>query len=45
MAHSFVRKLKREGYDVTLVKIEKVGHKLSKQAIQETIEFLRWVNK
>ncbi len=44
-AHSFAYKLKREDYDVTVVKIEKVGHKLSKQAIQETIEFIRRVRE
>ena len=44
-AHKFARKLRLENYDVTLIPIEKVGHRLSKQAIQETIEFLRRVNK
>ena len=44
-AYQFALKLKGEDYDVTVVKIERVAHKLSKQAIQETIEFLRRVNK
>jgi poly(3-hydroxybutyrate) depolymerase len=43
--NDFAYKLKSEDYDVTVVKIEKVAHKLSKQAIQETIEFLRRVSK
>jgi len=33
--------LKRGGYDVTLVEIEGVGHSLSGQAIQETLELFR----
>jgi hypothetical protein len=45
VAHWFARKLKGEDYDVTVVKIEKVAHKLSKQAIQETVEFIRRVSK
>ena len=44
-AHQFAHKLKGEDYDVTVVKIEKVAHKLSKQAIQETIEFIRRMSK
>ena len=43
--HSFAYKLKSEDYDVTVVKIERVAHKLSKQAIQETIEFIRRMSK
>lgn len=44
-ARWFGRSLKREGYDVTLVELEGVGHSLSERAIEETLGLFRRVKR